>query len=214
YASTLAYSFYGILLIGAFIGSVIFQNKKYKKEKAILESTHLEEQEKKEFLVQQSKEKIDLLERQKLETEVKFKNQELAAATMNLLQKSQMLTSIEASLEKLKKSSRKKEDVYGEIDRLLKLVKKENSLSGEWERFSKHFDHVHSDFLKRLGERYPNLSPNDFKLSAYLKMNLSTKEIASLMNISIRGVEASRYRLRKRLQLDSGINLTEFLMKL
>ena len=214
YASTLAYSFYGFLLISAFIGSVLIQNKKYKKERAILESTHLEEQEKKEFLVQQSKEKINELEKQKLEAEVKFKNQELAAATMNLLQKSEMLSSIEASLEKMKKSDGTKDAVYGEINRLLKLVKKENNLSDDWERFSKHFDSVHSDFLKQLGEKYPNLSPNDFKLSAYLKMNLSTKEIASLMNISIRGVEASRYRLRKRLQLDSSVNLTEFLMKL
>ena len=80
--------------------------------------------------------------------------------------------------------------------------------------FSVHFDQVHSDFLKRLGEQFPNLSPNDYKLSAYLKMNLSTKEIASLMNISVRGVEASRYRLRKRLNLESSVNLTEFLMKL
>ena len=214
YASTLAYSFYGVLLIGAFIGLAFFQNKKYKKEKELLHNTYLEEQEKKEFLVQQSKQKINLLEKQQLETEVKFKNQELAAATMNLLQKSEMLTSIEVSLEKMKKSDDKKEEVYSEINRLLKLVKKENNLSDEWERFSKHFDSVHSDFLKRLGEKYPNLSPNDYKLSAYLKMNLSTKEIASLMNISIRGVEASRYRLRKRLELDTVVNLTDFLMKL
>jgi DNA-binding CsgD family transcriptional regulator len=72
---------------------------------------------------------------------------------------------------------------------------------------------VYSDFLKRLGEQYTHLSPNDFRLCAYLRMNLSSKEIASLMNISIRGVEASRYRLRKRLDLDTETNLTEFLIR-
>lgn len=214
YASSLAYTCYGITLIGAFIGLAFFQNKKHEKEKAQLENTHLQEQEKKEALVQQSKEKINLLERQKLEAEVQFKNQELAAATMNLLQKSEMMSSIEASLERLKKQDGKRDDIFGEINRLLKLVKKENDLSQDWERFSIHFDEVHSDFLKRLGEQFPNLSPNDYKLSAYLKMNLSTKEIAALMNISVRGVEASRYRLRKRLGLGTEVNLTEFLLKL
>ncbi|MEZ4935348.1 MAG: hypothetical protein R2788_24840 [Saprospiraceae bacterium] len=133
---------------------------------------------------------------------------------MNLLQKSEMLSSIEASLERLKKQDGKRDDIFSEINRLLKLVKNENDLSQDWERFSIHFDEVHSDFLKRLGEQFPNLSPNDYKLSAYLKMNLSTKEIAALMNISVRGVEASRYRLRKRLGLGTEVNLTEFLLKL
>lgn len=90
----------------------------------------------------------------------------------------------------------------------------DTSRNEEWEQFSRHFDQVHDNFLKRLGEAYPDLSPNDFKLSTYLRMNLASKEIASLMNISVRGVEASRYRLRKRLNLPSGTNLTEFLMKL
>ena len=214
YASTVAYSFYGLMLVGAFIGLAFFQNKKHEKEKAFMATTHLREQEFKEAQVQESREKINQLERQKLEAEVQFKNQELAAATMNLLQKSEMLTSIQASLEKLKKQDGKRMDAYGEINRLLRMVKKENDLSDDWERFSIHFDEVHSDFLKHLGEKFPNLSPNDYKLSAYLRMNLSTKEIASLMNISIRGVEASRYRLRKRLELDKSVNLTEYLMKL
>ncbi len=214
YASNFAFTIYGFLLIGAFISLAFFQNKKHEKEKAFMEITHMQEQEKKEELVRQSKEKINELERQKLETEVQFKNQELAAATMNLLQKSEMMSSIQASLEKMKKQNGKNEDIYQEINRLLKLVKSENDIDQDWERFSVHFDQVHSDFLKRLGEYHPNLSPNDYKLSAYLRMNLSSKEIAALMNISIRGVEAGRYRLRKRLELDGGENLTEYLIRL
>ena len=75
-----------------------------------------------------------------------------------------------------------------------------------------HFNEVHRGFFDRLKRMYPSLTPKDLKLCAYLKMNLSTKEIATLTNVSIRGVEASRYRLRKKLELDSEINLNEFVM--
>ena len=77
-----------------------------------------------------------------------------------------------------------------------------------------HFDNVHSDFLSALKDKYPGLSANELKLSAYLRMNLSTKEIAQLMHISIRGVEISRYRLRKKLQIPTETNLFDFLLRL
>jgi len=100
-----------------------------------------------------------------------------------------------------------------EVGRILKMVEVDANFDADWEHFSRNFDHVHSDFLKRLGERFGHLSPNEYKLCAYLRMNLSSKEIASLMNISVRGVEASRYRLRKRLGLDTETNLTDFLIR-
>ena len=59
---------------------------------------------------------------------------------------------------------------------------------------------------------YPDLTPGDLRLAAYLKMNLSSKEIAPLLNISIRGIENKRYRLRKKLELPEDTNLTEFIM--
>jgi DNA-binding CsgD family transcriptional regulator len=117
------------------------------------------------------------------------------------------------ALEKLEKDVPGEPALKREIHRIVKMVDQDASLDEDWEQFSKNFDQVHSDFLKRLGDQYPQLSSNDFKLSAYLRMNLSTKEIASLLNISVRGVEASRYRLRKRLGLGTNVNLTEFLMR-
>jgi DNA-binding CsgD family transcriptional regulator len=83
----------------------------------------------------------------------------------------------------------------------------------EWEQFAVHFDSVHTNYLKRLKEHFPDLSTTELKLAAYLKLNLTSKEIAQLMNISIRGVETSRYRLRKKLALDNKINLYDFLGK-
>jgi FixJ family two-component response regulator len=70
------------------------------------------------------------------------------------------------------------------------------------------------DFQNRLRERYPHLTKNDLKLCAYIRLNLSSKEIASLMFVTVRAVEISRFRLRKRLDLDKGINLNEFIQRI
>jgi DNA-binding CsgD family transcriptional regulator len=82
----------------------------------------------------------------------------------------------------------------------------------EWEKFEYHFDQAHSSFFKRLKQQYPELTQADLKLCAYLRLNLTSKEIAPLLNITIRGVEVRRYRLRKRLSLDTDENLVEFLL--
>ncbi len=81
-----------------------------------------------------------------------------------------------------------------------------------WEQFTQHFDQVHGDFLARIKESYPDITPQETKLAAYLRMNLTTKNIAQLINISVRGVEIGRYRLRKKLNLNREVNLTSFLM--
>ncbi|MEI9943592.1 MAG: LuxR C-terminal-related transcriptional regulator [Chitinophagaceae bacterium] len=77
-----------------------------------------------------------------------------------------------------------------------------------------HFDKVHGDFLVRLKQKYTSLKPHELKLCAYLRMNLSSKEIARLMSISVRGVEISRYRLRKKLEIPTETNLFQFLFDL
>ena len=93
------------------------------------------------------------------------------------------------------------------------MINEEDKIDEQWEQFTSHFDNVHSGFLTALKAKYPNISPNELKLSAYLRMNLSSKEIAQLMNISVRGVEVSRYRLRKKLQIPTETSLYEFLLK-
>ena len=80
-------------------------------------------------------------------------------------------------------------------------------------RFEDEFDLVHNDFMKKLRSRYPDLSNNEVLLCAYIKMNLSTKEIAPLMNISVRGMETMRYRIRKKFNLEREESLQEFLAK-
>ena len=101
-----------------------------------------------------------------------------------------------------------------EIKKLIKTLGEDDNIDKEWENFTKHFDKVHSDFVASLKEKHSTITGNELKLSAYLRMNLSTKEIAQLMNISVRGVEISRYRLRKKLGISSETNLFDYLMSI
>ncbi len=91
------------------------------------------------------------------------------------------------------------DDLRKELLQITKDIEQNISADSDWEHFQFHFDRVHGDFTNRFKGAFPVLSPQEIKLSAYLRMNLSTKEIAQLLNISVRGVEISRYRLRKKL---------------
>ena len=82
----------------------------------------------------------------------------------------------------------------------------------QWEVFESAFDEVHEDFLNRIKSSYPNLTPKELRLCAYLRLNISSKEIAPLMNISVRGVEICRYRVRKKLEIDRDTNMTSFII--
>ena len=84
----------------------------------------------------------------------------------------------------------------------------------DWNFLENSFNEAHENFFKKLKADHPELVPNDLKLCAYLRMNMSSKEIASLLNISLRGVEIRRYRLRKKFNLLHNDNLTEFLIQL
>ena len=90
-------------------------------------------------------------------------------------------------------------------------MKQENVLDEDWQRFTHYFNELNQNFIQRLKEKYPNLTNHDHKLAAYLRMNLTTKEIAALTNTSIRGVEGSRYRLRKKMGLQNEQNLSDII---
>ncbi len=83
------------------------------------------------------------------------------------------------------------------LKKMIKTLGEEDKMDADWEHFTVHFDKAHNDFFVALKDKHNNLTPNELKLCAYLRMNLSTKEMAQLMNISVRGVEISRYRLRR-----------------
>ena len=131
---------------------------------------------------------------------------------MHLVQKREMLGKIRDDLNSLLKKI-DNETVSNDFKKVLKMLGEDNKIDDNWDHFAHHFDSVHSDFLVLLKSRYPALTASELKLCAYLRMNLSNKEIAQLVNISTRGVEIARYRLRKKLGLSKEINLFEFLLK-
>ncbi len=151
------------------------------------------------------------LRNEKLRSEKIQKDKELANTTMQIIQKSKSLVALKNDLRKLARELGK----HPASDHLHTIIRKINrsiDTDKQWEVFESHFENVHEEFLTRLKENYPELSPRELKLCAYLRLNISSKEIANLMNISVRGVEISRYRLRKKLALDHDTNLTEFIM--
>ena len=97
----------------------------------------------------------------------------------------------------------------------IKKVIKINAINKhEWEIFETNLNQINDEFVISLAQKYPKLTPKDIKLCIYLKMNLSSKEIAPIMNISFRGVELHRYRLRKKFNLNQEDNLSKFLLTL
>lgn len=116
------------------------------------------------------------------------------------------------ALVKIKKQvNRFSGDDFFDIKKIAVLLKDVENNNANWDQFAVHFDEINDGFLKAVKNKYPGLSNNDLKMCSYLRLNLSSKEIAQLLNISIRGVEISRYRLRKKLQLQTEQSLTDFL---
>jgi DNA-binding CsgD family transcriptional regulator len=103
-------------------------------------------------------------------------------------------------------------DLTHEFRSVFKLVSDTEKKDDDWNHFAIYFDQVHNNFLSIMKTRFPGLSPTDLKLCAYLRLNLTSKEIAQLMNISLKGVEISRYRVRKKLMLSTEVNLYDFLI--
>ena len=152
------------------------------------------------------------IENEKNKAEVDLKTKELASYAMQVTQKNESLFEIKEQLKHV--SQKVNPDAQKYLQKLIRNIEQNTKQKDDWEKFEVYFDQVYEDFMKRLRDHFPNLTPNDIKLCAYLRMNLSTKEIAPLLNISIRGVEISRYRLGKKLNLPKNENLIDFMMNL
>ena len=212
YRTNWAYGLY--LFIGLITSILIFLlfELRYKKKTEIITEEKEKEIIRIDSELKSSEQKLEHLKNEKLKSEIKLKNKELATSTMHLINKNSFINSIKSNLNTIQKRS-KNQEVKHEISRVIQNIDKNISADDDWEHFSIHFDQVHGDFIKRWQLAYQNLSPQEMKLSAYLRMNLSTKEIAHLLNISVRGVEIARYRLRKKLALDRSDNLQEYILK-
>ncbi len=211
YASNQAIIIYFLLGFSILSGLILIPRRQFQAEKAQLESAQKLKEVEHLKAVEQSEKEIMSLKNQQLENEIAHKNSELAMSTMHLVQRSELIQQIQMTLDKVIKNT---DDLKaaGDLKKVNRLLNENTQLDDTWNQFAHHFDQVHNDFLQKIKEAYPQLTANDQKLCAYLKMNLSTKEMAPLMNISIRGVEVARYRLRKKIGLESSVNLNEFML--
>ncbi len=220
YRTNMAYSIYLVLFIVFVFGVWYWDDKRIKrKEHKVEEEQKKAMQEKEdEYRIESEKKEQEIvqLKNEQLEMEVKHKNQELANNAINLARKNEVLLDIKADISKVSDEILNSEKVNATSLRrmILRLNNKieENIFQDDsLQRFEEHFDLVHNKFMLRLSEKYPSLTLNERKMCAFVKMHLSSKEIAPLLGISVRGVETLRYRLRKKLELNPEESLTAFL---
>lgn len=211
YETNVAYIFYFLLLAFTVFLVRYITKKKLKKQLA----KHKLEQERLKYIhdLEQDKKESEIinLQNEKLAVEVSYKNTKLASSTMHLVKKGELISKLSEELKSLSKQFKNSQFTMA-TKKMLSSLNEDEKLDEDWEIFSNHFDEVHSDFTKNLKQKHPKLTGGEVKLCINLRMNLSTKEIAQLMNISVRGVEVSRYRLRKKLELASDASLYDYLM--
>nr|WP_288811992.1 triple tyrosine motif-containing protein [uncultured Sphingobacterium sp.] len=157
--------------------------------------------------IEKNEKEIVKLNNEKLAHEVMAKTKELASTSMQLLENSGALIKVRDELAKLDTG----EDETSNLKRINTLLKDIEKNSANWNQFASHFDELNDGFLNKLKERHPGLSRNDLKVCAYLKLHFTSKQIAQLQNITVRGVEIHRYRLRKKLQVETELSLNEYL---
>jgi DNA-binding CsgD family transcriptional regulator len=185
------------------------------KLQAEIEQKNLEEEQQRiqfehQIEVEKNEKEIINLTNAKLQADIEGKNRELASNAMSFVQKGELLSKIKDELMRLKNGAETDKDK--DFKKIIRTIDSELDNVHDWEQFAVHFDSVHTDYLKKLKETFPELTTSELKLCAYLRLNLTTKEISQLMNISIRGVETSRYRLRKKLDLPNEVHLSDFLL--
>jgi len=155
----------------------------------------------------EAQKEIIQLKNTQLNNDIESKNRELAIATMNMIKKNETLNSIKQELQKQKTETQ-------DVKPVIRLIDKNINNAEDWKFFEEAFNHADKDFFKKVKELHPQLTANDLRLCAYLRLNLSSKEIAPLLNISVRSVEIKRYRLRKKISLAREINLNDYFLNL
>lgn len=153
---------------------------------------------------------INRLQEEKHLSEIQHKNRELATSAMHLINKNNTLSSIQKPLEEISQNA--DTSFKKNAKKLIREINQNINLDSDWEQFKLNFEKVNPNFFQNLLEYYPNLTKNDLKVCAYIRINLSSKEIAQMLNITLGGVNKRLYRLRKKLNITAEINLNSFLL--
>ena len=176
-----------------------------------LKNIRQEEKERMRIEHQAEQQRLQQMKNEFLETELQNKNNELTLQTSALVKRNE---AIQTLLEELDRQKETLGDRYPNklYTRLRSLMESSLNDQADWVQFETYFNSAHQNFMARLRQQYSEITAGDLRICCLLRMNLSTKEIASLMNVSVRAIELRRYRLRKRLALDTDTNLVDFLM--
>ncbi|HET8737912.1 MAG TPA: triple tyrosine motif-containing protein [Pricia sp.] len=202
YLSNLAILFYVVGLAFLFYAVHRLYKRYYRKKQVSLIRRNEKELERRNLA---EKERIAQLSNEKLQSEIENKNRELAISTMSILKKNKFLYSIKSSLNDISPKEKPIRSVIKKIDQNI------NS-EDDWKFFEDAFNNADKDFLRQIKSRHESLTNNDLRLCAYLRLNLSSKEIAPLLNISVKSVEMKRYRLRKKFDLPHQDNLVDYIL--
>ncbi|MCB0486240.1 MAG: LuxR family transcriptional regulator, partial [Flavobacteriaceae bacterium] len=192
YLSNLALLLYFLLL--AMIGFVV--HRAYKR--------HYHKKLKRKQL--ESDQLIMQIKNEQLNNDIESKNRELTISKMSIIKKNELLNAIKKEL------NDEDEKPSKNVKSVVKLIDKNLNNTKDWEFFVKAFNNTDKGFLDRLKVLHPDLTPNDLRFCVYLRMNLSSKEMAPLLNISVKSVETKRYRLRKRMNLEHEESLVNYIM--
>ncbi len=190
----------GVLLFSLFMHTIY--KRYYRKQRERLMQKTTREFELKEL---ENKQQLMRFRNDKLREDIENKNRELGISTMNLIKKNEFLSTIKSELEQV-------EDAKN-LKKVIKIIDRNLNNNDDWNLFQEAFNNADKDFLKKIKSLHPNLTSNDLRLCAYLRLNLSSKEIAPLLNISPRSVEVKRYRLRKKMNLPHEASLSDYILE-
>lgn len=180
-------------VLGIIIMILLYRNQKVKTAKVIL-----------------TKEKLEL-EKATLDQDIEYKKKELASKMIYVLEKNEFIVSVGKKLMDLKPDLSKENQ--GVVQQIINELK-QNSSSKIWDEFEIRFKEVHSAFYDNLNNLYPDLTPNEIKICAFLRLNMSTKEISAITHQSIKSINMARFRLRKKLNIETEENLISYLIHL
>ncbi|SFZ91842.1 regulatory protein, luxR family [Flaviramulus basaltis] len=195
-------TYIALILLFSLIMHNIYKRYYRKQQETVL----LKKQRQLELKELENKEQLTRFNNDKLRQDIDNKNRELGISTMSLIKKNEFLNSIKKELQNAKDNKN--------ISNVIKIIDRNLNNTDDWHLFEEAFNNADKDFLKRVKSLHPELTPNDLRLCAYLRLNLSSKEIAPLLNISSRSVEVKRYRLRKKMDLEHESSLTDYILEI
>lgn len=203
YAKPLAIALYVLSFLLLAVLTQYLNSRYYKKQKQKL----IEKKERELELEQlESQRQLMQFKNKNLQLDIENKNRELGMATMNLVKRNEFLNNIKVELSKGKS--------LDDFKKVIKLINANLNNTSDWKLFEEAFNNVDKDFMKKVKIQHPSITPNDLRLCAYLRLNLSSKEIAPLLNISHKSVEVKRYRLRKKMGLKHDQSLSNYIIDL